>query len=159
MGRRSSDNQTMDLLSWEPPKIVKRFDEQQVRAESIKVKIAKAIALTLKESDQNRDEIAAYMSDFLGETVTKNMVDAYASESREDHNISYVRLLAMVHATQDVRLLQFGAELFSHLVVDNKFIDWIELGMEAEKRDKAQREVADIEKKFDYHLRLVRRRP
>jgi len=158
MSRRRTDNQTLDLLAWQPPVIVKRFDESNVMASTIKAKIARAMAVTLKESEKSRDVIAADMSAFLGEEVTKNMIDAYASESREDHSISYVRLLALVHATGDVRLLQFGAELFSHLVVDNKYIDWIELGIEADRNDQAQRIADETSKELAYKLRQVRSR-
>jgi len=157
MGRRKSDNQTPSLFDWEPPEIIRRFDEQRVRSVSIKSTIARAIAAALKDSDKPRKDIAASMSGFLGERVTKNMLDAYASESRDDHNISYVRLLALAVATSDERLLQIGADLIGHLVVDNKYVDWIELGMEAEKREQAHQYAAERDKNFDYHLRRVRR--
>lgn len=105
-GRDRNDDRTGDLLSWEPPVVVKRYDEQRIKTATMRARVAHAVSETLSESEFNRDTIASKMSEFLGEEVSKNMLDAYASEAREEHTISYVRLLALIYVTNDVRPLQ-----------------------------------------------------
>ncbi len=138
-GRDRNDHLTGDLLSWSPPEVVKRFDDQRIKTANMRARIARAVSETLTESELSREEIAEHMAVFLGEECSKNMLDAYASEAREDHTIPYLRLIALVHTTGDVRLLQIGAELFGHLVVDNKFMKFIELGMMVERGETLQR--------------------
>ncbi|TCS62556.1 DNA transposition protein [Varunaivibrio sulfuroxidans] len=144
------DGLTLDLLSWEPPTLIERFDDARVRTATLRSRIARAVAETLKGSDIPRADIAAAMSDWLGEDVSKAMLDAYASEAREDHTIPFLRLLAMVHVTGDVRLLQMGAELFAHSVVDDKYLPWVEVGQLADRKE-------DIDKAFEYARRSARR--
>lgn len=144
------DAQTLDLLSWEPPTLVARYDDDRVRTSTLRARIARAVAETLKESDIPRADIAATMTDWLGEDVSTNMLDAYASAAREDHTIPFLRLLAMIHATGDLRLLQMGSELFDHSVVDDKYLPWVEVGQLADRKE-------DIEKAFEYARRSARR--
>lgn len=160
MVKSRRDPNTLDLLrDYTPPEpIVQRYDENRVRAVSFKQKVARAISETLSEADQPRGELAKQMSEILGEKVTVNMLNAYASPSRDDHNISYVRLIALVQVTGDARLLQIGADLCSHLVVDNKYVEWVELGMETEKLDRAQQTVEELQGTYASRLRRVRGR-
>lgn len=67
--------------------------------------VAAAVARILKDDVRSREEVAGAMSALLDETVSKAMLDAYASESREGHNISAARLLALVAATDRFDLL------------------------------------------------------
>lgn len=158
MVQNRGDRQTNDLFDWEPPEIVKRYDEERMRTVSLNQRISRAISETLSESELDRADVARRMSEFLNEDVTLNMVNAYASPAREDHNISYVRLLALTHATGDVRLLQIGAEMFGHVVAEDKYLDWIKLGMDAERRDQAQRIASEVDQEFSLSLKAVRRR-
>ena len=72
-------------------------------------------------------KIAATKSEWLGEPVTINMLNNYASEAQVDHTISCLPLMALIHLARDVRLLQIGAEMFEQkkmqlnflLVIDN----------------------------------------
>ncbi len=116
-----------DLLDWEPPAAVQRFDEQSVRAVTIAGKVCRAVAQTLKESALSRQEIARRMSAYLGEDVSVNMLNAYASEARETHVINTVRFIALLHATGDRRLLEIVAEIFGWVVIEKKFLPLIEL--------------------------------
>ncbi len=153
MAKARGDNDTLDLLSWEPAAVVERYEEGRVRASSLRSRIAKGIAQTLRDCDMPREQIAAAMSDWLGpgEEVSKNMLDAYASEAREEQTISYLRLLALVHVTGDVRLLQLGAEMFAHSVIDEKYVAWVEIGQLADTKN-------EIEKALDAARRNARRR-
>ena len=145
------DRSTPDLLDWEPPLLVQRYDETQVRAASLRARIAKALAETLKAAPMPREQIAAKMSDWLGEDVSKNMLDAYASEAREEQTVSMLRLAALIHVTGDMRLLQLIAEMFGHAVVDEKYLTWVEVGQLADKK-------VSIDRAFEAAQRNARRR-
>src|SRR5262245_43104679 len=61
--------------------------------------IAASVARALRDDSRTRDDIARAMSELLGEEVTRFMLDAYASEARDNHNISAGRFLALIAAT------------------------------------------------------------
>lgn len=137
---RARDSRTLDLFTdWQPPEVVQRFDDTRVRAASLRQKIALGVAETLKGSDRDRDSIATAMAEWLGEEVSKNLLDAYASQAREEHVISLLRLIALIHATGDLRILQMIAEMFGHSVVEDRFLPWIDVGQLAERKDELDR--------------------
>ena len=151
---RPRDNRTLDLFDdWQPPEVVQRFDDTRVRASSLRQKMALGVAETLKGSDLDRDAIAEAMAAWLGEDVSKKIaegtpaqirankqvLDAYASQAREEHVISLLRLIALIHATGDLRILQMIAELFDHSVIDDRYLPWIEVGQLAERKDEFDR--------------------
>lgn len=150
MARDRRDSGTLDLLSWERPQLVRRYEEQEVRAATLRARIAHAVSATMKASELSRDEIAGAMSGWLGEEVSVHMLNAYASEAREDHTIPYLRLLALVQVTNDTRLLQLGAELFGTSVVEDRWLPWVEVGQLADKKQ-------DVESAFESARRAARR--
>lgn len=136
------DKRTLDLFDWQPEEPVQRFEEVEVRAGSLRGRVAKAVSATLKSAareGQSREAVAAAMSEWLGEKVSPAMLNAYASEQREDHAISTVRLAALLVATGDVRILQMLAELTGHAVVDARFLPWIEVGQLADRKAELDR--------------------
>jgi len=60
---------------------------------------ASAVANILKVEPRNRFEVAGAVSALMDEDVSKLMLDAYASEARDAHRISFDRLLALIAAT------------------------------------------------------------
>jgi hypothetical protein len=124
-----------DLLNWQPPAPVKRFDDDKVRAGSVAGRVCRAVSLSLKESGVDRSLIAERMSEFLGEEVSKNMLDAYSSQAREEHVINVVRFIALIHATRDRRLLEMVAEMFGWAVIERRYLKLIELASLNEHRD------------------------
>lgn len=140
MSRRRRDPLTGDLFTSAPAEPVRRFEPERVRAATISGTVSRAIAQALRECPLDRAEIARRMSTFLGEQVSKTMLDAYASQARDEHRINVPRLLALVHATGDLRLLQVMAEPFGCSVIENKWLRWIKVGQLAETRDKVNRE-------------------
>ncbi len=149
-GRDRHDARTGDLLAWEPQQLVTRFDDHRVRTSTLRARIARAVSETLTDSERTRQDIAENMSIWLGEEVTKNMLDAYASEARSDHTIPFLRLLALVHVTGDLRLMQLGSDLFEHSVIDNRYLTWVEVGQLADKKD-------ELEKSFEAARRNARK--
>lgn len=128
-----------DLLEWEPPQPVARFPEEQVRAASLAGRISRAVAAALADSDDCRETIAARMSAFLGERVSPAMLDAYASQAREDHRISVPRFVALLHATRDRRLLELLAEPMGWAVIERRHLPMIEVAAIREREDELRR--------------------
>jgi hypothetical protein len=151
MARVRSDHKTLDLLSWQPssPR-VERFDEQTVRAATINGKVSLAVSRILmdakarSEEPLEREDVARRMSDFLGEDVSKHMIDAYASQSREDHKISVVRAVALMHATQDYRLLTLLAEELGLTVIPRKYEGTVREAILAEKIEELNGELHSL---------------
>lgn len=67
--------------------------------------IAAKVARALKDDERSREVVAAEMTDLLGEEVTRWMLDAYASEARDNHNISAARFLALIAVTDRFDIL------------------------------------------------------
>lgn len=146
MARDRRDTLTLDLLAWQPPEPAVRFDEEKVRGASLNAKICRAMALALEECRTPRTEVAERMSAYLGETVSKPMLDAYVSEARETHTINIVRFAALIHATQDWRLLSLLPELFGFAVVDERYVSLIRATRLREKAAELDR-LADAEER------------
>ncbi len=134
MAQRPSPHQP-DLLDWQPPQTVARFDERDVRAATIQGRVAMALSQAMADCTLDRPAIAKRMSDFLGETVSKNMLDAYASQARADQVINLPRFVALIHATGDRRLLEMLAEMFGWAVIPRKFLPLIELAAIRDRED------------------------
>lgn len=119
---RQRDTRTLDLLrDYEPPPVVERFDPEEVKAWSLAGRLSKAVSRALNDADQSRDEIAAAMSQVAGETVSKALLDKYASTAAEDHKISALRLMALVAVTGDVRPLNTLLADIGFIVVPKKY--------------------------------------
>lgn len=67
---------------------------------------ASAVALILKGDPRNRYEVAAAVSAIVDEDVSKLMLDAYASEARDGHRISFDRMVALAVVTQRLDVLR-----------------------------------------------------
>ena len=127
-----------DLLEWQPPEPVRRFDDKLVQAASAEQRVARAIAAALLGSD--RAEIGRQMGDYLGKPVSKAMVDAYASPGREDHVISITRFIALLQVTGDRRLLELIAEPLGWAVIERRYLPLIELAAVREREDELRRQ-------------------
>lgn len=142
MTRRSSrDPYTRDLLDWQPPQPVVRFEPDQVRAASLDQKLCKAMALALKDCPWDRAVIADRMSAYLGERISLSMLNAYVSPARDTHQIGVLRFMALVHVTQDRRLLELLADQFGWCVVDERYADAIAEVELAEKAEEISRQL------------------
>ena len=127
------------LLDWEPPETVRAFPAELVRGATLAARIARAVSVALAECKRPRDQIAADMSAWLGETVSVDMLNAYASPARAQHKISLPRYLAVIHATGDRRLLELLAEPFDWAVIERKHLPMIELAAAREQKDAMDR--------------------
>jgi transcriptional regulator with XRE-family HTH domain len=143
MSRR--DTNTLNLFEWEPPELVKSYDEQRVRSASLRSRISRSVSETLRlakaEKGLDRKQVAEQMSVWLEEDVSPAMLDAYASEAKEEHTISLLRTVALVHVTGDMRPLQMIAEMHGYAVVESKYLPWIDYGMAADRKSEMDKEL------------------
>ncbi len=134
------DTATLDLLSWEAPEVAIRFEAEEIRAATLQAQICKAVSVALADCGKSRDQVAQEMSAYLGVEVTENMLNAYTSPARENHNISAVRLIALAVVTGDHRLLSIGPDRAGLAVVEERYLSVIRA---KQMRDKAA-ELADL---------------
>lgn len=71
--------------------------------------IAAGVGQALRDDSRSRGEIALAMSALLAEEVTAYMLDAYASEARDQHNVPMHRALALIAVTDRHDILDLWA--------------------------------------------------
>jgi hypothetical protein len=121
------------LLDWEPPAATVRFEPQDVRAASLAHLVSRGVSAALKGTPLSREEIAKRMGEYLGCSVGVNILNRYASPESEEHAISMVRFIALLHATRDRRLLEMIAEMMGWTVIERKYLPMIELAAVRER--------------------------
>ena len=88
-----------------------RTDEPTIDAERFSRDLARALGRAMDVCKYDRFEIAKRMAKALGQDdFSKATLDAYASESKDTHTISIVRLIALIKATDQLWLMDFIAE-------------------------------------------------
>jgi hypothetical protein len=121
------------LLDWVPPEVAPKFEEITVRSVTMRGRISKAVATCLRECGLERDEVAQRMGDYLGEAVSVDMLNNYASEAKEDQNIPVIRLIALAKVTDDPRLFTVLTEGTGYCVIPERYRGAIEEVMIADK--------------------------
>ncbi|MBK5962163.1 hypothetical protein CCR97_28815 [Rhodoplanes elegans] len=135
------DTSTLDLFrDYEPAPVVPRFAADEVKAWTPARRLSRAIAKTLDECGRSREEIAAAMTEHLGERVPKAMLDAYASPEKP-HAISAQRLAALVLVTGDVRPLNTLLNDAGLIVIEAKYEALLRREKARELREKLDREI------------------
>jgi len=145
---RKRDPFTVDLFSeFRPGPVVERFDIEEVKAWSLSGRLAKAVALTMETSGKSREEIAAEMTEVTKANVSKSMLDAYASQAREQHSISALRLAALAIVTGDARAFNTLLEEAGLIVVPKRYEALLRRERARELLEKLEREekAADAE--------------
>ncbi|HWJ72376.1 MAG TPA: DNA transposition protein [Kaistia sp.] len=139
--RQTSTRQQLDLLDWQPTSPVVAYVVDKVKASTLARSISKAVSETLKSCGRSREQVAEAMSDYLGETVTENVLNAYASESRDDLIINITRLDALLATTKDRRLLELIAARHGWAVIERRYLPAIEMAELLETRAKMDSEI------------------
>lgn len=135
------DSCTIDLFAeYAPGPVVERFAPERIRAVKLGEVLARAVAETLRDHPNNRAEIAATMSEFLGERVTAAMLNQYASQANAQHNIPAHRLVALSVATGDDRLLNALCAEAGLIAIPTKYEALIRRELAKEAADKLTRE-------------------
>lgn len=108
--------------------------------------IAAKVARALKDDDRSREVIAAEMSSLLGEEVSRWMLDAYASESRDQHNISAARYFALIAVTDRFDLLDASLRKIGAALLVGEEIITARLGHLKAQQRRIQNEIREVER-------------
>lgn len=128
--RKSRDDFTLDLFrDWKPPRVSVGFEPGAFPGSRLASRISRAIARALKDCGKDRQTVAAQMSERLGTKVSKQILEAYASEAKNQNNITLERFIALVHVTGKTELLGFLAEDFDMAVIPKRYENVIELAL------------------------------
>lgn len=141
------DRSTLDLFrDFEPKPVVRRFEDEEVRAWSRGRRLSRAVAKTLEQTGADREEIAKAISEWLGENVSKAMLDNYASQEKE-HQISALRLVALFAVTGDARALNDLLGEVGLIAIDRKYEALLRREQARELRERLEQEekAADAE--------------
>lgn len=90
--------------------------------------VASSISQMLKDDPRSRFEIAGGVSAFLYQDVSKAMLDAYSAESKDGHNISVARFLALIAETQRYDILDLIVRRIGCTLVVGEEVFTVELG-------------------------------
>lgn len=146
MAKRSRDPGTFDLFrDYQPAPVVDRFADETVQAWNMAGRLSKAVAATLDNAGVSRAEVAEEMSKVLNEKISRTTLDAYASQAKEDHTISALRLIALVMVTGDARPLNTLLAEAGMIVVPDKYEALLRRERAKELRERAEREEAAAE--------------
>ncbi|MCJ8142930.1 hypothetical protein MKI84_08375 [Ancylobacter sp. A5.8] len=138
---RRRDTRTLDLFAdWTPPPVTDRPDERVLRARTLRERIALAVAEVLEGQQRSREEIADEMSTYLGgEAVSKAMLDNYASQAKDEHTISFARLVALCAVTGDHRPLQLALDPLDRVSIESRYVGAIQEAMAREQMERLER--------------------
>ena len=120
------DTNTGDLFKDYQPPPVAVTPRPEVKAVGMEARVAKAVAAVLDAFEGSREDAAAAMSSFLASPITKNALDAFCSEAREDHVIGLVRAWALTKATGDLSLLALIVEDLGYAIIPKRYLAAVE---------------------------------
>lgn len=141
------DRSTLDLFKdFVPGPVVPRFAEEEVKSWTRARRLKRAIAKALGETETDRETIARAMTEWSGEAISKAMLDNYASQGKE-HQISALRLVALVAVTGDPRALNAVLGEAGLIAIDQKYEPLLrrEAAREARERLEQEERAADAE--------------
>lgn len=139
------DPYTLDLLrDYQPPEVAPAFEPEVSKGGTLDVKIARVLSEAMSRSGKSRMQIAADMSDYLGQNVTENMLDCYASPARRDHKITLERFLALLDATDCFELLGFICQFSGFVAVPERYGEVIQLWQTEERLAELERKRATL---------------
>lgn len=152
MPPKKKDTNTLDLFDWQPPEpVVKEFDPERVKGYRLSNLLARRIAEVLNDTKTSRAEIVEKMREYLGpelaRNLSENILNAWASEAREDQAPSAIRLQALLYVTKDIRLLNFIAEPQGWAVIDRKYLPAIHEAMISDELEQIEKEKQLLEQK------------
>lgn len=145
MAPKRRDLDTMDLFrDYQPPEVAARFGPDIARGGTLDVRIANVLSEAMTRSGKPRAQIAAEMSDWLGQRISENMLDQYASPARRDQKITLERFIALIEATGCHELIGFVAEPSGFVAVPGRYAEIIQLWQTEERLAELERQRAAL---------------
>ncbi|WPZ33197.1 hypothetical protein T8K17_18385 [Thalassobaculum sp. OXR-137] len=148
MAKAPRDPLTLDLLSWVPKEplpfpALNAEPSPEPRGCRLTEFVSRQVADALRDTDLPRDEVARRMSGVLGEPVSAHMLNAYASQARDDHNISHARMIALAVALDRPDLLAPGVQRVGKVMIDRPYLSAVRSAMRRDEAREYQR-MADM---------------
>lgn len=107
--------------------------------------MASSVARMLKEDLRSREVIAAELSALTGEEISRFMLDSWAAEGREQHNISAARWLALISVTSRHDVLDTLTSKIGARVLVGEEIHAARLGHLMSKRREIEQQIKALE--------------
>lgn len=134
------DNRTLDLFTIPQP------DAPLPASMDYRGEVAHLVGQILKDAEGDRYEIAAKMSRLQGSDVSKYMLDAYASESRDGYNMPFYLAPILETACDSLVLSNYLAtKRGGQLLVGKETLN-AELGKMERIKEEAARNIRDLKK-------------
>ncbi len=145
---RTPDRMTLDLFhDWEPPKVAVGPSEEDTRG-PLDLVITRLISAAIKKSDRSREAIAQQMGEYLGRSISKDTLDAWASPAKASNRIPLDAFVALIDATGDEGLLGWLPSQHGYVVVPAKYADLIELHLLEEREADISRRKAAVQARY-----------
>lgn len=139
MTRRPADTLTRDLFEIpEPETLPAELDYRAV--------VSGLVSRMLKSADGDRFDVAARASRLTGTSVTKCMLDAYASEGRETFNLPFYLVPAVELACESLELSNWLAHVRGGRLLVGRDALAGELARLERQRADAQRKITTLRK-------------
>jgi len=134
------DNATFDLFE------IPEQPAQTAAGMDYNREVAHLVVKVLKEAGCDRYEISARMSRLTGKEVSKFMLDAWAAESRDHHNIPFYLVPVLEAACETHALSAWLAEKRGGRLMVGKEVLAAELGKLERIKDEAAQKIRELKK-------------
>ncbi|MNN29347.1 hypothetical protein D3C81_1429460 [compost metagenome] len=138
--RRVRDTRTLDIFAIPEP-VTPLPGECNYGAQ-----VSELVSEILKSCDLDRYEIAARMSRLSGDDVSKNMLDAWSSPARTDHNLPFYRAALLEEVCASHLLTDWLVRLRGGRVAYGRDALNAELGRLERQRDEAARKARELKR-------------
>lgn len=136
--RRVQDTATLDLFPVPHPA------PETPGTMDYRVTVAHLVGDMLRGAQGDRFDVAAKMSRLTGKDVSKNMLDAYASDAREDHNLPFYLIPALESVCESHALTAWLVDMRGgRLLVGREALN-AELGKLERARDEAAKQIKKL---------------
>ncbi len=136
--RRARDTATLDLFP------VPEAAPELPGTMDFRGQVAHLVSEMLRRAPHDRFDVAARMSRLTGKDVSKNMLDAYASDAREDHNLPFYLIPALETVCESHALTAWLADVRGgRLLIGREALN-AELGRLERQRDEAAKRIKQL---------------
>lgn len=140
--RHGKDDRTLDIFA------VPRAAMTVPGFGNYAAQVSELVSEMLKSTELDRYEIAARMSRLSGDDVSKNMLDAWASPARADHNLPFYRAVLLEEVCASHLLTDWQVALRGGRVAYGRDALLAELGRLERTRDESARQARELKRRM-----------
>lgn len=138
--RHGKDDRTLDLFA--VPQPVLTVPGQG----NYSVQVSELVSCMLKGTELDRYEVASRMSRLSGDDVSKNILDAWSSPARTDHNLPFYRAALLEEVCASHLLTDWLVALRGGRVAYGRDALLAELGRLERQRDESARQARELKR-------------